>query len=282
MVYVYRGRNSDSAKLLADGLQGDRLRIFNNGTFQRREGGANIRPRRGDVIVCWGEDLPVGLAAGVRVLNGAAMLGKFAAAQRLKASEVATVEVAAHQPVLRPANPRFALDRNIEDALDRTTARRLIERLQRFIDTPDVPAQEWLPRINNHMGGHDLLNRPAAPDFWVKKEALIEEYRVHIFNGKSIRAGKKVHRDGFAHPHEWIRSYDGGWSIRYADFKSTKEMRALAARAVEVLGLQFGAVDLGKRADNSLIVLEVNRAAGLEGGTVTSYVDAISRWIEEA
>jgi len=146
------------------------------------------------------------------------------------------------------------------------------------IAPPPRPAENWLARRNDHMGGHDLLTPPQNPDFWSKKENLTEEYRIHSFNNKSIRAGVKAPRDG-ARPHAWIRSYDGGWAIRYAGFESRRAMRELAHRAVNALGLQFGAVDLGRKADGGLIVLEVNRCPGIEGGTTESYARAIERWM---
>ncbi len=133
--------------------------------------------------------------------------------------------------------------------------------------------------MNNHIGGNDLLTPPGAPDFYSKKETLVEEYRIHIFNGQSIRAGVKVKREGFANPHAWVRSFEGGWRIKYDDFKSKKAMRLIAAKAVEALGLNFGAVDLGKRADGTYVVLEVNRAPGVEGGTTEAYAKAVSKWI---
>jgi glutathione synthase/RimK-type ligase-like ATP-grasp enzyme len=55
--------------------------------------------------------------------------------------------------------------------------------------------------------------------------------------------------------------------------------RNLAKKAVESLGLTFGAVDIGRKADNSLIVLEVNRAPGLEGNTINAYANAIVRYL---
>ena len=55
--------------------------------------------------------------------------------------------------------------------------------------------------------------------------------------------------------------------------------RDIAHQAIQALGLQFGAVDIGERADGSLLVLEVNRAAGVEGGTVEAYARAVRRWI---
>src|ERR1035437_716066 len=273
MIYVYRSKISDSAKLLADGLEGDRLKLFNGQTFQRREGGTIIRPRRHDVIVCWGEELPN--VEGPRILNGAPILNKMDAALKLKAEGVETVEVASQHPRVEPLT--FDVQRN---TINRVDAQVLVRDLQAFIARPDPINNEWLPRTNNHLGGHDLMNPPAHPDYWSKKENIIEEFRIHIFNGKSIRAGVKKHRDG-VEGHSWIRSYDSGWNICYNDFHSKKAMRALAVKAVEVLGLQFGAVDLGKTADGRLLVLEVNRAPGLEGGTVTSYVNAVQQWVEE-
>jgi glutathione synthase/RimK-type ligase-like ATP-grasp enzyme len=79
--------------------------------------------------------------------------------------------------------------------------------------------------------------------------------------------------------HEWIRSFDSGWRIQYDEYKSNKATRALAAQACDALGLQFGAVDIGRRADGSYLVLEVNRAPGIEGGTVERYATAIAGWV---
>src|ERR1035437_7107838 len=182
MIYVYRSKISDSAKLLADGLEGDRLKLFNGQTFQRREGGTIIRPRRHDVIVCWGEELPA--IEGPRILNGAPILNKMDAALKLKAEGVETVEVTTERPpVVEPLT--FDVQRN---TINRVDAQVLIRDLQAFIARPDPINNEWLPRTNNHLGGHDLMNPPAHPDYWSKKENIIEEFRIHIFNGKSIRS----------------------------------------------------------------------------------------------
>jgi hypothetical protein len=168
-------------------------------------------------------------------------------------------------------------------AINEAVARHLVRHLQEWLDAPLPVAAEWLPRRNNHMGGRDLLRHDMGAgvdvDFWSKKENIVEEYRLHIFNGKSIRAGVKVHREDFPNPHPWIRSFDAGWRIHYAGFSSTKEMRTLAAAAVKALGLTFGAVDIAKRADGTLMVLEVNRAPGIEGGTVEAYAEKIAAYV---
>jgi len=141
-----------------------------------------------------------------------------------------------------------------------------------------TPTAVWLPRSNHHVGGNDLLDPPDSPNYFSKRETLVREYRIHSFLGRSIRAGIKVPREG-VRQHEWIRSFDGGWKISYDNFESTEAQRKLAAKAVKTLGLDFGAVDIGEKADGTLMVLEINRAPGLEGGTVAAYANAIQRWL---
>lgn len=142
---------------------------------------------------------------------------------------------------------------------------------------------QWIGRRFHHVGGKDLLGLNKNPaQYYVRKEDIVEEYRVHCFLGKSIRAGKKVERPEIPanRRHAWVRSWDGGWKMDYNGFKSNKAMRALAANAVAALNLDFGAVDIGKTRGGKLIVLEVNRAPGIEGNTVVAYKEAIQRWME--
>jgi hypothetical protein len=154
---------------------------------------------------------------------------------------------------------------------------------------PAVAAQangEWVGRTNNHTGGADLLTPTTAPDYFVKKETFVNEYRIHSFLGRSIRGGRKGLRDGFSldgangtrRASNWVRSWDGGWKINYDGETVKQKHRDIAHDAVRALGLDFGAVDIGERQDGSLVVLEVNRAPGLEGGTITVYSNAVTNW----
>lgn len=285
MVYVYRRQSSTGARELAVALGGKR--------FRGRVGPIQDKVRQGDVVICWGEVLaPI---PGVKILNGGQIRNKFEDAQKLKEAGVPTIEASKTKPApagdgaIRPLweevielaedfievpfardNPAF-----IQGIKDFHVA---VKKLEDQMTQPVAPQGEWLPRLFSHVGGNDLLNPPAAPEFYVKKENIVEEIRIHSFNEKSIRAGIKKPRPG-AQQHPWIRSYDGGWSIIYDGFESKKAQRELAHKAVKALGLNFGAVDLGKRADGSWIVLEVNRAPGLEGGSVTTYANAIRAWM---
>lgn len=194
-----------------------------------------------DIVICWGEEDPQIPGIG-KVLNGGPLTTKFTDAKRLALAGVPTIEV-----------------------------RRAGEVRERDNDT------YWIPRKNNHVGGNDIIKPPSAPDYWSKYVKLEKEFRIHCFKGKSLRAGQKIPREGVKQ-HEWCRSFDGGWRISYDEFKSSKELREVAAKAIEALGLDFGAVDIGKIGKGSNIVLEVNRAPGLEGNTITTYAEAIKKW----
>lgn len=270
MINIYRSSPSESANELVDALNEEGI------PAKRVRKAENIRQKAGDRVISWGSGTPVGLQAGILTLNTIPIVSKLGDAQKLTQAGIATITASERIPAQTRILPRPGLQ--VEGRIyDERGAQDLLERLRVHLSEPlpTAPLDTWLARRNNHMGGSDLLHPPVTPDFWVKKEIIVEEYRLHSFAGKSIRAGVKKARPD-AHP--WIRSLDAGWVIHYADFKSSAPMRALAASAITALGLDFGAVDLAKRADGSLFVLEVNRAPGIEGGTVDAYVEAIRRW----
>ena len=272
MLYLYRRKVSDGARLLEDALNdaGTPTRFTQGGLLRER-----FREGR-DKLICWGD-----FAEGKEGLNNRQPIPKIVEAETLRDKGVRTVEVSRTRPAPVPTT------RGIKEVpvgpYNEAQAREVITRLQEWLAQPLPPAATWLPRRNNHVGGSDLLN-PGQADYWSKKENIREEYRLHIFRGKSIRAGIKVPRQiddngGVITPHAWIRSFDGGWRIQYDGFKSTKPMRETAAAAVAALGLDFGAVDLGLTDNGELVVLEVNRAPGIEGGSVEAYTGAIQKWL---
>lgn len=251
-IYIYCPRKSQGALELVQTLGAKRLRRFDGMDFWDKQ--KRFELAEGDIVVCWGAHLPE--LDGVKVLN--------ALDRVVNKSDELTKLVQAGIPTVRAY-------KSVPRGVDRSLV---------------------FPRIAEHTGGQDLLHTPAYPDYYILKEDFVREYRIHSFNGKSIRAGQKEVRPGFtlvqkaedwkpnanlAHP--WVRSYDGGWRINYDGFKSTAKMRGLAHNAVKALGLTFGAVDIGETANGILKVLEVNRAPGLEGNTVQSYARAITKWI---
>lgn len=286
MLYIYRRKNSLGARDLTEG-------ITLAGTLARRTKGPALRNlQNGDAVICWGDNFAA--PQGIRTLNNVAPISKFTEAQKLAAEGIPTVQVSQQQPRVAAARPAGRPAYQVANLgfrgaaeITEAQARAAIQQLNAYLAQPlppAVPAEIWLPRRNNHVGGNDLLSEQLAQiDYYSKKENIVEEYRLHMFRGKSIRAGKKVARatrpDGRTPAHAWIRSFDAGWVIQYDGFTSTKDMRTLAAKAVKALGLDFAAVDLGKKADGTLIVLEVNRAPGVEGGSITAYARHIVNWL---
>jgi hypothetical protein len=200
-------------------------------------------------------------------------------AVKLRESGVPTIEVAMTRPTQPTEAPPIYETASWDWALDREGVKKCIFELEEWlIAHPETHAEEWLGRSRHHIGGRDLLNPPERPDYYVRKETITKEYRVHSFRGTSIRAGIK--RADRPDSHGWIRSLDAGWKISYDGTSVKQRHRDLAHQAVKALGLDFGAVDIGEKADGSLFVLEVNRAPGLDGGTILAYADAIKRWVD--
>lgn len=303
-IYVYRRAASDGANELADALGGRRWRD--------RISPLTSKVRPGDTVISWGEAFA---APGVRILNGGPIRSKLTDAETLRAANIATIETSRTRPAptMVPAGPDPVAelwarldelaDDFINDEPDSTSAYRSAPRIRGIqelrdaatslldglnrpapVATTAAPAGEWLGRSSNHVGGGDLL-RGDASDYFSKKETFVEEFRVHSFLGRSIRVGKKVHRTPSditpftGTPHAWIRSWDGGWKIFYDGVSANQTMRDLAHAAVRALNLDFGAVDIGKLADGTYKVIEVNRAPGLDGATIIKYAESIQKWM---
>lgn len=103
------------------------------------------------------------------------------------------------------------------------------------------------------------------------------EFRVHVFKGQVIDYIEKkkkldVNRDETFN--KYISSINCGWVFSRTNIRDIPEVRQLAIRAVTVLGLDFGAVDI-VYADGLAYVLEVNTAPGLSGLTLVKYANAL-------
>lgn len=137
---------------------------------------------------------------------------------------------------------------------------------------------EWIPRRKDHQKGGDFNNPPTAPDYWTLRVPLVDEYRVHVFQGKSIRLGKQFEREDFPNPHPWVRNYHTGWVYLWGGEWRKKipwGVRGAAIKAVEVLGRDTGAVDLGVTKEGTIYVLEVNTTPALEPNTITLYAEKL-------
>lgn len=100
-----------------------------------------------------------------------------------------------------------------------------------------------------------------------------KEVRVHVFRGEVIGYSEKRKRRGVA-ADTWVRSHGNGWVFATEGVEESHEAKEAAIKALDCLGLDFGAVDIGIGRDGTA-VFEVNSAPGMEGKTLDAYVDSI-------
>ena len=114
---------------------------------------------------------------------------------------------------------------------------------------------------------------------YVKKE---REFRVHVFAGEVIDVQEKKKRREV--PNEevnyQVRNMINGWVFTRQDVNPPAQVLEEAKKAVEALGLTFGATDILMNSHyNKAYVVEVNCAPGLQGSSIESYKNAILRFM---
>lgn len=124
-------------------------------------------------------------------------------------------------------------------------------------------------------------------EWWVQvipDDLIEEEWRIHIFQGRSLGRGLKV-KTGDQRRIQPVRNRDNGWTMVH-NVEPAPQLKTAAAQAVKACGYNFGAVDLFKLKDNSIVVLEVNTAPALRSDyTIAAYKTAVERlaagkWLE--
>lgn len=238
---------SRGAKLLAQELQCTRIRVRNS----------RFRPRRGKFVINWGRsDTPFDTH-----LN------------QTDAVAFATNKVIAHNLLVQQDIPTFGLYMTREEA-------------QSHLDDPSMD-RPVLGRMNGLSGGKGIdIYRPGqtihySHHFYSVLEPSDTEYRAHIVRGKLIGLHQKRQRKGMK---EWwddnkriIRCHDNNWVLCRTNVEFNSDVTAVARKAIEVLRLDFGAVDVLWHEGNGATVLEVNTAPGIEGSLVTAYADEFKR-----
>jgi glutathione synthase/RimK-type ligase-like ATP-grasp enzyme len=146
-----------------------------------------------------------------------------------------------------------------------------------------------------------------------------KEYRIHIFKDKVIRIAEKVIQENpiqsycanyfdkitkaaernevdlndetiqlclkiiskdLTLPDFLVRSNKHGWGFKKIDLGSiSQSLQEEAKAAVKAIGLDFGAVDCVITDDDEIDIIEVNTGPGLQGGTLTIYIDNIAEYI---
>lgn len=122
---------------------------------------------------------------------------------------------------------------------------------------------------------------PKDSALYVKYRPKKVEYRVHVFGGKVIELQEKRRRLDFQGQINYnIRSYDNGWVLCKKNVIMPPDCINQSLKAVQALGLDFGATDVGWDEDKKeATVYEVNTAPGLTGSAFSKYSEAIRSYV---
>lgn len=157
--------------------------------------------------------------------------------------------------------------------------------------TTDIKgAAEWMNQghnvvVRHKLTGHsgegleiiDIAEGPGgiipAP-LYTKYTKKTQEYRIHVFRGEVIFRQRKARKKDVPDDQvNWqVRNLAGGFIFANQDLEVPAAVEQAAIAAVNALGLDFGAADVGCNKEGQAVVYEVNTACGLEGENLASYV----------
>ena len=126
----------------------------------------------------------------------------------------------------------------------------------------------------DEVGGEPKPELPEAP-LYTKYVPKRDEFRIHVFRGEVFSEQYKARKKEVEQPNWKIRNHENGFVFaRNMDKEVPEVVKEEAIKAVNALGLDFGAVDIGYNAkQEKAFVYEVNTACGLEGTTLEHYTE---------
>lgn len=258
--FLYHRTTSPTGRLLAKAL-GIPYGHLGPGQAARRTERIQSSLIRAQRIIRWGsqQQLPTGCQPE-HTLNGAAALST--ASNKLRALEKLTAAGVSVCPYSLPEGIAYPLE---------------LARLRE-------PSQVVLGRSLHGTKGGDIRvfhegETPRGCDFYTAYIPNTREYRVHVFQGEVIRVQGKYLDYPEQHTNPYIKNHGQGFRFRTPDRMPNPDRLEAAVRAVEALGLDFGAVDLLRGADGLTYVLEVNTAPACSPMTARAYIQHFAEWL---
>lgn len=155
---------------------------------------------------------------------------------------------------------------------------------QQWWDSGDTVVARTLDRANSGRGivlasegvGVPLPNAPLYTRY-IKKA---DEYRVHVIAGSVVDVAQKRKRREVDNEdvNYQIRNARNGWVFCRDGVVAPDPVLECSIAAVRSLGLDFGAADVGWNGHRALAtVYEVNTAPGVEGSTLDTYKEALTK-----
>lgn len=250
-IYPYKG-GSNSARELTRLLSED----FN--VLRIKNENSKYRQRDNHIVINWGNSvLPTWI-------NGGTILNSFYAVSK------AVDKLATLMCLLENDIPTVRWTRDINQA-------------KKWQNEGNVVVERHI--INGSQGNgirivetNDVLSECPL---YTKHITKAREYRVHVFNGKVIDIQQKKRRQGDVFQDGLVKNLANGWVFCRDNITiPPQEINEVAINAINALGLDFGAVDILSK-DDKVYVLEINTAMGLQGETLSNYVNAIKEYATE-
>lgn len=245
-VFPYK-LGSASAKALASALGVKRVR-------------PTYDAKRRDIIINWGNSRPSQIISAEHDLNKHTAIA--VACNKLKTFETLEAAGFEHLPIWHDS--RFAMS-NI------------------WAHYPDLKVY-CRTTLTGHSGSGIIISSNTyelvdAPLYTLQTKHK-HEFRVHVFKGEVLDVQQKKKRLGYSGPSTGIRNHSNGWVYARCDIDVPPIILEASVNAVNILGLDFGAVDIGYRErDNKAFVFEVNTAPGLYGTTLEKYANAFKNYL---
>lgn len=242
-IYTYN-KGSEGAKALSQALNVKRI----------KHEGSKFRGGLGKTVINWGSSKISDQAAACKVIN-------TPEAVMLSSNKLKSFELFKEKGVSIP--PFWTTQNEAKEEIERGTCIVCRTVLSGHSGAGIVIADK----------AEDIVLAPLYTAYIPKKH----EYRYHVFNGKVIDVQRKARNKEVADEDvNWkVRNHDNGFIFMREGVEIVPEAEAEAIKAVEALGLDFGAVDIiWNEKQNKYYVLEVNSAPGLTGTTLDNYTKA--------
>ena len=216
-----------------------------------------FRPRRGDTIINWGD-------ANLRPTQARVINNPRAVRNAVRKDVALSIFKDAGIPC-----PDFTTDRSVANE---------------WIESGSTVVGRSITRgyggrgISLYDSGTAPLPRLPLYTKYVKKR---DEYRVFVVDGECVRVTQKRRRRGVDADGQ-VRNASNGWVYCQDAVDAPSSVVDAGTGAVLVLGLDFGAADVGYNAHyDAACVYEVNTAFGLEGTTLKVVANAIDALLEK-
>lgn len=169
------------------------------------------------------------------------------------------------------------------------------ERALDMLDTVAYETLPWLGRKRQHVKGKDIvicntrieiikLFETHSHDFFSVFIPTETEFRVWVINGEAIGVYEKVYK-GEGEYEGFMRNRRFGFSFQKKDeLRTLKTLVNPSIKAVEALGMDWGAVDVLEGKDGKYYVLEVNSMPHIDNMKRSSGIRLaahVSKWAEQ-